>query len=176
MTRLVPDAQTVMVAVSGGVDSMVLLHILHELAPKHDWRLVVAHFNHQLRGEASDADERLVQETARALGIPSVEERGDVRAEATLGKISIEMAARQLRHDFLARSARDRKIGTVALAHHAGDQVELFFLRLFRGAGGTGLGGGGGAVITIKLAEGLQGILDEMKGVVVNMQQAAARR
>ena len=141
MTRLVPDAQTVMVAVSGGVDSMVLLHILHELAPKHDWRLVVAHFNHQLRGEASDADERLVQETARALGIPSVEERGDVRTEATLGKISIEMAARQLRHDFLARSARDRKIGTVALAHHAGDQVELFFLRLFRGAGGTGLGG-----------------------------------
>lgn len=129
------------VAVSGGVDSMVLLHLLHTLAPGHRWRLVVAHLNHQLRGRAADADERFVRNTASQLGLPFVSAREDVKAFAAAEQISIEMAARRLRHAFLATTAKEYKARYVILAHHADDQVELFFLRLMRGAGAQGLGG-----------------------------------
>jgi len=158
------------VAVSGGLDSMVLLHVLHSLAARNQWKLLVAHFNHQLRGRASDADERLVAKVALEMQLPMVCGRGDVAGlQKELG-ISLEMAARKLRHEFLAEAAIDftRGVGTVlpektksapakttpssdlssqephpavALAHHADDQSELFFLRLFRGAGGEGIAG-----------------------------------
>jgi len=133
--------QGILVAVSGGLDSMTLLQVLHALAPKHHWRLAVAHFNHQLRGRSSDADERLVRRTAQKLGLPFVSGRADVRRVAHRRKLSMEMAARKARHDFLARTATRLGIPSVALAHHAEDQLELFFLRLFRGSGGAGLSG-----------------------------------
>ena len=133
--------QRILVAVSGGVDSMVLLHLLHELASRHEWRLTVAHFNHRLRGRSSDVDERLVRHTARELGVTLVSGRAEVRKFARRRKLSLEMAARELRHDFLARTARRRRIPTIALAHHIDDQLELFFLRLLRGSGGEGLAG-----------------------------------
>lgn len=171
--------QRILAAVSGGVDSMALLHLLQELAPHHGWRITVAHFNHQLRGRSSEADERLVRQMARRLGLPFVAGRGDVRGfvrarrpeesvatesgegmEETRGnkldkvaaggivplkrqtqRLSLEMAARHLRHEFLARTAARLKIPTIALAHHADDQIELFFLRLFRGGGSEGLAG-----------------------------------
>jgi len=139
--KLFTRDQRLLIAVSGGVDSMVLLHLLHQLAPRHGWQLTAAHFNHQLRGRSSDADERLVCTTAKQLGLPFVHGRADVRRFARAQKLSIEMAARKLRHDFLARAARRREISAIALAHHAGDQVELFFLRLVRGSGGEGLAG-----------------------------------
>ncbi len=130
-----------MVAVSGGVDSMVLLHLLHQLSHRHGWKLTVAHFNHQLRRAASDADEKLVQATAHRLGLEFVSERGDVRGQKLKLKLSLETVARGLRHRFLREAAERLKIGTVALAHHADDQAELFLLRLLRGAGGQGLSG-----------------------------------
>jgi tRNA(Ile)-lysidine synthase len=139
--RLFSRRQPILVAVSGGLDSMVLLQLLSRLATVWHWPLTVAHFNHQLRGAASDADERLVQTTAERLGLPVVVGRADVRAFQVKEKLSIEMAARQLRHGFLAATAQARHIHRVALAHHADDQVELFLLRLLRGAGGTGLAG-----------------------------------
>jgi tRNA(Ile)-lysidine synthase len=135
------DGQKVLVAVSGGLDSMLLLHLLRHLAGAHRWKLTVAHFNHQLRGPAGDADERRVLQTARRLGLRAVAGRGDVAATARAAGISLEMAGRKLRHDFLARTARRLRIPAVALAHHADDQVELFFLRLLRGTGGRGLAG-----------------------------------
>ncbi len=141
--ELLRDGAPILVGVSGGLDSMVLLRVLHELAPGHRWRLRVAHFNHQLRGKSSDADEDLVRKTAEALKVPFVSGRGDVKGLAKEEGLSVEMAARKLRHDFFARSARGCGSSTVALAHHAGDQVELFFLRLLRGAGSKGLGGMG---------------------------------
>ena len=139
--RLLKRGGRVVVAVSGGVDSMALLHALHSLAPDFGWKLSVAHFNHRLRGRSSDADERLVRATARRLKLPCDVAAADVRKAAAAQGVSIEMAARQLRHEFLARCARKRGARTVALAHHADDQIELFLLRLLRGAGGDGLGG-----------------------------------
>jgi len=139
--RLLQRGQAVLVAVSGGLDSMTLLHVLHALSARHRWKLTVAHFNHRLRGRSSDADEKLVRKTAARLKLPVVAGRADARLFAKKSKLSIEMAARKLRHDFLARAARERGIRDVALAHHADDQVELFFLRVLRGAGGEGLAG-----------------------------------
>lgn len=139
--QLLSRGQKILVAVSGGADSMVLLHTLHLLAKENRWQISVAHFNHQLRGRASDTDEKLVRLTARKLRLKFFSGGGDVKAFAAQSKLSVEMAARKLRHEFLARIAREQKISTVALAHHADDQVELFFLRLLRGAGGEGLAG-----------------------------------
>ena len=120
---------------------MVLLHALDSLAVEMRWQVFIAHFNHQLRGRSSNADEKLVRKTAAARKLPLVVERADVKLFAKKNKLSIEMAARQLRHEFLARAACANKISTVALAHHADDQVELFFLRVLRGAGGAGVAG-----------------------------------
>ena len=139
--RLIRPKESILVAVSGGLDSMVLLHLLAELAASHKWRLTVAHFNHQLRGRSSEADERLARTTAKKLGLEFVNERGEVKKYSSKHGFSLEMAARKLRHDFLAQTAAKRKIKTIALAHHADDQVELFFLRLLRGAGSEGLAG-----------------------------------
>src|SRR5271157_2924119 len=98
MRRLFRKGQAILVAVSGGLDSMVLLHALHVLSKRYAWRLAVAHLNHQLRGSSSNADERLVRRTARRLGLPVVVERADVRGFARNHNVSLEMAARKLRH------------------------------------------------------------------------------
>ena len=139
--RLLARGQKILVAVSGGADSLVLLHALHALAKKNRGKIFIAHFNHRLRGRASAADEKLVGRTAKKLRLKCFRDRADVKRFAAQSGVSIEMAARKLRHDFLARVARENKIPVVALAHHADDQVELFFLRLLRGAGGEGLAG-----------------------------------
>jgi tRNA(Ile)-lysidine synthase len=139
--RLMPEGARALVAVSGGVDSMVLLHLLSQTSGLHRWKLVVAHFNHQLRGRAADADERFVARAAKKLGWPFESERCDVAERARAEKLSVEMAARKCRHDFLARTARRLGLRRIFLAHHADDQVELFFVRLLRGAGTQGLGG-----------------------------------
>lgn len=139
--RLLKRGQKVLVGVSGGLDSMSLLQVLRTLSTRHKWKLAVAHFNHQLRGRSSDADEQLVRETSAGLKLPFVAGRADVRKFAETSRLSIEMAARKLRHEFYVRAARERKTTAVALAHHADDQVELFFLRFLRGAGGESLAG-----------------------------------
>src|SRR6266850_2976245 len=139
--ELLQTGQGIVVGVSGGVDSMVLLQLLNKLSKTYHLILHAAHLNHQLRGRSSDADEKLVRDQCRKLKVNLTVERADVRAFARKQKLSIEMAARQLRHDFFARVARKRNIHTIALAHHADDQVELFFLRLLRGTSVDGLVG-----------------------------------
>lgn len=139
--KLLRHGDSLLVAVSGGVDSMVLLQVLHGLAVRHHWRLSVAHYNHRLRGRSSDADQRLVQRTAKALGLRFAGGAGNVRAFARKRGDSLEMAARTLRHQFLARTATRLDCRVIALAHHRDDQAELVLLRLFRGAGADGLAG-----------------------------------
>ena len=131
----------VLVAVSGGPDSVALLHILYRLRLEWDLHLGVAHFDHGLRGEASAEDARFVAGLARDLDLPLHGGEGDVRGLAQAKKISLQMAARQLRLDFLHQVRSDHAYERVALGHTADDQVELFFLRLLRGAGTEGLKG-----------------------------------
>lgn len=139
--RLVPCGAALVVGVSGGADSMVLLHLLSKLAPEQKWRLVVAHYNHKLRGKESDMDEALVAKEARKLGLMFERGEGEVKPYARAHRVSIEMAARELRHRFLARIARKHAASRIVLAHHADDQVETVILRLLRGSGPEGLRG-----------------------------------
>jgi tRNA(Ile)-lysidine synthase len=139
--QLLCRGQSILVAVSGGLDSMVLLHVLHSLSARNRWRLIISHFNHHLRGVESDADEQFVRRSAANLGLRFIRGSAHTAAFARRQKVSIETAARELRHQFLAHTARRLKIDTVALAHHADDQIELFFLRLLRGSSGEGLAG-----------------------------------
>lgn len=139
--KLIPDGADVLVAVSGGVDSMVLLHLLARLAAPHRWRIIAAHFNHRLRGRESGGDERFVRRQCASLGIRIVVGSADVRKLAGQQHASIEMAARLARHQFLARTARSLRMRLIALAHHSDDQAELFCLRLLRGTGSEGLSG-----------------------------------
>ena len=138
--ELIPEGSGVLIAVSGGVDSMVLMHVLHQLSPKHRWRLDVAHFNHKLRGRASDADQRLIQKIARCLKLKITTASWKGGSAATK-KNGLEMAARNARLSFLDKAARRHRCTHIATGHHRDDQVETFFWRLFRGAGGMGLGG-----------------------------------
>jgi tRNA(Ile)-lysidine synthase len=139
--ELLHPRQAVVVAVSGGLDSMVLLDLLHRLAQESSWRLLIAHLNHRLRGRESKADQALVEATAERLHCRCVALEADVARRARENGFSLELAARQARHEFLARVARRHRCGAVALAHHANDQVETFFLRLLRGASAEGLAG-----------------------------------
>ena len=131
---------SIIVAVSGGIDSIALLYLLATPGLNLRDRLVVAHFNHQLRGADSDADAGFVGQAAERLGLPFETDSGDARQLAAETGDGIEAAARQLRHQFFARLAK-RLTAVVALAHHADDQIETFFLRLLRGAGNRGLAG-----------------------------------
>ena len=118
---------------------MVLLDLLHQLAAAHHWRLAVAHLNHRLRGRESDGDAKLCQGQCEALGVTCFAGEASVKELSRTKKVSIEMAAREARHEFLTSTARRNGFKRIGLAHHRDDQVELFFLRLFRGAGGAGL-------------------------------------
>jgi tRNA(Ile)-lysidine synthase len=138
---LLPPGAAVLVAVSGGRDSTALLAALHALAPAHGWRLVVAHFDHGLRGAAAREDAAFVAARAAELGLPHEAGAGEAAAHARAARLSPEAAARALRLGFLAAAARRHGAAPVATAHHADDQAELVLLRLLRGAGGRGLGG-----------------------------------
>ena len=131
----------VLVAVSGGPDSVALLHLLVRLAPELGLDLGVAHFDHGLRGEDSRADADFVADLARRLGLPCHQGRGQVRDAARRDKVSLQMAARKLRLQFLQDTRRRHGYAKLALGHTADDQVELFWLRLLRGAGLEGLKG-----------------------------------
>ena len=139
--NLFPGTSKIIVAVSGGIDSMVLLDVLAKPELPLRARLVVAHFDHQLRGEDSEADAAFVEQAASASGLPFEEGSGDTRRRAAETGEGLEAAARELRYAFFARLAKRLDTSPIVLAHHADDQVETFFLRLFRGAGQRGLAG-----------------------------------
>jgi tRNA(Ile)-lysidine synthase len=132
------EKETVVVAVSGGVDSMVLLDLF---ARERGLTLFVGHFNHGLRGEESDADETFVAERARTYGLPLHAGRGDTVSEAKRRGVGIQEAARDLRYDFLFRLREATGAGRIATAHHADDNAETILLHLFRGTGVQGMSG-----------------------------------
>lgn len=121
---------------------MVLLTAMVRLRDDFNWRLEVAHFNHQLRGRAADADERFVRRACTKLAVPCHVGHWLVAEQAAAIKLGgIERAARSARHAFLGATAAHIAARRIVLAQHADDQVELFFVRLLRGAGSLGLGG-----------------------------------
>ena len=129
-------------AVSGGLDSMCLLDLLDQWCRQREAQAVAAHFNHRLRGEASDRDEAFVRDWCAAHGIAFVSGSGDVRGLAESEGLSLEEAARKLRYAFLRREAE--KLGPrvkIYTAHHADDQAETVLLNLIRGTGTAGLAG-----------------------------------
>ena len=131
-----PDSP-VLIGVSGGRDSVALLHWL--LA--HGYRkLIVCHLDHKLRGKASRSDAAYVRRLSRRNKLEVEIESADVKALAARSKQSIETAGRTARYEFFARVARRRRCRTLFLAHHADDLVETFLLNLFRGAGPVGFG------------------------------------
>jgi tRNA(Ile)-lysidine synthase len=133
-----PAARRYLVGVSGGRDSVALLHCLTSLGYR---RLLVCHLDHQLRGPASKADAKFVSDLAAKMNLESEIGRVDVAALAHRTKQSIETAGRNARYDFFARIGRHRRCRTIFLGHHAGDLVETFLFNLFRGAGPSGLSG-----------------------------------
>jgi len=163
VTRDFPANARYLIGVSGGRDSVALLHWVISLGYK---RLVVCHLNHRLRGRSSDADARFVKRlveryhqevVGQALRLPNARtgkrnarptthggiefELGsaNIRALGKRQKMSIETAAREARYAFFAETARRRKCRTIFVAHHADDLVETFLINLFRGAGNAGL-------------------------------------
>lgn len=135
--REFPASGRYFVGVSGGRDSVALLHHFLSLGYK---KLIVCHFNHRLRGRASDADARFVERLAARYQLDLAIGSANVRELAEKNKISIETAARQARYEFFAQVAKRKKCRTIFLAHHADDLVETFLINLFRGAGLSGLG------------------------------------
>lgn len=132
---------TVVVGVSGGVDSLCLLHVLLRLAPELDVRLHVGHLEHGIRGRESEEDARYVAELSAEWGVPISVGRADVPALARERGLAVEEAARQARYRFLGDLARSLGGRTVAVAHHADDQAETVLMHFLRGSGLAGLRG-----------------------------------
>lgn len=135
--RMLSPGDHVICALSGGIDSMALLHILLELKRELGITLSAAHFDHRLRGQESRRDAEFVQAHCNALGIPLSMGSADVAAYAKANHLSTEDAARTLRYDFLLSLNPEAKIAT---AHNAQDNLETLLLRLIRGTGLQGLG------------------------------------
>lgn len=137
------EGQILLVAVSGGRDSVVLLDALHRLAPEHDLALVVGHVDHGLRGDASTADHEFVASLARQAGLPFASRRVDPEAARrdlhSRARPTLEEAARSLRRAALLAMADEAGAAAIATAHHLGDQAETVLLRLLRGTGPDGL-------------------------------------
>ena len=134
----VSKRKKLLVGVSGGRDSMVLLHALLAAGFKN---LVVCHLNHTLRGRSSDADARLVVSEARRLNLPVEHAKARTAEFAASQKKSLELAARELRMAFFEECVARKKTKSLVLAHHADDQVETCLFNFLRGTGAAGLGG-----------------------------------
>jgi len=138
---LIPPGTKLVVGVSGGADSLTLLHMLYTLQSTLSCQLHVATLDHGLRGEQGAADAEYVSRFAETLKLPVTVSKANVAALAAQKKIGIEAAARLARYDFLAAVARAAGVERIAVAHHADDQAETILMHLLRGAGLRGLGG-----------------------------------
>jgi len=139
--RLVKAGQTILVAVSGGADSVCLLQVLYSLRDELKISLQAAHLNHQLRGSESDRDAAFVKDLAERLGLPVTIRDGAVLEYQAEKGLTLEEATREVRYAFLAETAAACGAAAVAAGHTQNDQVETILLHLLRGSGTEGLEG-----------------------------------
>ena len=159
---------TVLVAVSGGADSVALLLGLSQLRVASSGRLVAAHFNHKLRGSESEQDQAFVEDLAREVGVECIVGAADGDLGAAHGGQGLEGVARQARYEFLARAANQCGARYVATAHTADDQVETILHHILRG---TALAGLAGIPRTRQLTEAatlIRPLLDVTRGEVLD--------
>ena len=133
---LITEGSAVVLSVSGGVDSMVMMDLVSRLARPMKLSVTVAHVNHRLRGRNSDADEELVRHSAERYGFNFILKR----ARPPKGR-NLQNAARRIRMEFLKGTAGECRAGCVLIAHNRGDQAETMLMHLIRGAGLPGLAG-----------------------------------
>jgi tRNA(Ile)-lysidine synthase len=138
---LVKPGDRVLLAVSGGVDSMVMLHLFEVFRRSWNLELHIAHLNHQLRGDESLRDEEFVRQTAEALGLPCHTKRADILDHAHRRRLSKQEAAREVRYQFLEDVRSSIRAASVATAHQADDNAETVLLNALRGTGIRGLAG-----------------------------------
>ena len=136
---LLPDGEAVLLAVSGGVDSMCMAELFFNSTAKV--RFALAHCNFHLRGEESDSDEALVRAWAESHGVIFIKKDFDTKEYAASNGVSIEMAARELRYTWFAEVCRERGFAALAVAHNANDNAETMILNMLRGTGVKGMTG-----------------------------------
>jgi tRNA(Ile)-lysidine synthase len=139
--ELLDRGDSVLVALSGGPDSVALLRVLSRLRKSMKLRLSAVYVNHQIRKRASKKEEQFCQHLCDDLNVPLTIVRGDVPAAAKHDKLGLEEAAREFRYATFEHLAEEDDYDRVAVGHHADDQVETILFRLFRGTGPTGLTG-----------------------------------
>ncbi|MCI0706985.1 MAG: tRNA lysidine(34) synthetase TilS [Ignavibacteriae bacterium] len=139
--QLLAPGSHVVLAVSGGIDSMTMLHAFADLRPHRNLTLTVAHVNHQLRGEESDGDEAFVRHAAELLGLPFFSPRVATMGYAHEKAIGKQEAARELRYEFFERIRQQVQADAVATAHNADDNAETVLMNALRGSGVHGLAG-----------------------------------
>lgn len=129
----------IVVAVSGGADSLALADLLNRSKQKFKIEICIAHYEHGLRGKNSLDDAKFVEDFAKNLGVDFFCEHGNVKKFSEENKISIETAARILRYEFLSKVRQEKNFDATALAHHADDQAETVLMRILRGTTSAGL-------------------------------------
>jgi len=137
--NLIKAGDNVLVGASGGIDSTVLLHVLFELSKLIDFKIGIAHLNHQLRGEESTRDEMFVADLARKFSVPFHVKKADVKGCAKDRGISLQHAGRELRYAFFEEVVYTYGYNKIAVAHNLDDQAETFLLRMMKGTGIRGL-------------------------------------
>ncbi len=139
--RLLQRGDRVLVALSGGADSVTLLHLLISIKEEYDLSIAAAHFNHGIRGKDADRDEQFASELCRSLTIPFYHDKADVPAAAAESGEGLELCGRRLRYRFLSDTADRYGFTKIATAHHLDDHAETVLWNLTRGAGISGLCG-----------------------------------
>ncbi|MBK7632650.1 MAG: tRNA lysidine(34) synthetase TilS [Ignavibacteriales bacterium] len=139
--ELLLSGEKVLVALSGGPDSVFLLHFLHKFKNKFKIKIGAAHINHLLRGKDSERDEQFCNAICEELAIPFFLLRKDVKAYSKKNKISIEAAGRKIRYDFFEKVSKENGYDKIVTAHNADDNAETVLLNLVKGAGIKGIAG-----------------------------------